>query len=70
LKAEDHYHLNDILVQALLYLMTVNEDTNIAARHDQNTLDYVKKYAAQVLENGGMLSPRGKQMVYEMDRVW
>jgi triphosphoribosyl-dephospho-CoA synthase len=67
LKAEARYHLNDILVQALLYLMTVNEDTNIAARHDQNTLDYVKKYAAQVLENGGMLSPRGKQMVYEMD---
>jgi triphosphoribosyl-dephospho-CoA synthase len=67
LKSENRYHLNDILVQVLLYLMTVNEDTNIAARHDQNTLDYVKEYAAKVLDNGGMLSHHGKRMVYEMD---
>jgi triphosphoribosyl-dephospho-CoA synthase len=67
LKSEGHEELNDLLVQVLLYLMTVNEDTNIAARHDPSTIDYVKKYAAKVLNHGGMLATQGKQMVYEMD---
>lgn len=67
LKSMKTFHMNDILVQTLLYLMSVNEDTNIAARHDKETLDYVRQYARQVLDSGGILSSEGKQMVYEMD---
>lgn len=62
------YHMNDIYVQTLLHLMAVNDDTNIAARHDMEMLEYVRQYARYVLDAGGMLSPQGAEMVYEMDR--
>lgn len=68
LKSMNRYPLNDILVQTLLNLMTTNEDTNILARHDMDTLKYVMDYAAKALDAGGMLTPRGKEMVEEMDR--
>ncbi|OGO77041.1 MAG: triphosphoribosyl-dephospho-CoA synthase CitG [Clostridiales bacterium GWB2_37_7] len=68
LKAMGKYHMNDIYVQTLLHLVAVNEDTNIAARHDKETLKYVQQYASRVLEAGGMLSARGAQLVFEMDR--
>jgi triphosphoribosyl-dephospho-CoA synthase len=48
--------------------MAVNEDTNILARHDMETLVYVKEYAARVLDSGGMLTESGREEVYEMDR--
>lgn len=67
LKARKSYHLNDILIQTLLHLMAVNEDTNIAARHDLETLEYVRGYARRVLAAGGILTPAGAAMVYEMD---
>lgn len=61
-------HFNDILVQTLLHLMAVNEDTNIVARNDFETLEWVRKYAHQILISGGMLTNKGMKMVYEMDR--
>jgi triphosphoribosyl-dephospho-CoA synthase len=60
--------LNDILVHTLLHIMTVNEDTNILARHDTKILNYVKEYSAKVLGSGGMLTEYGRKEVYEMDR--
>jgi len=68
LQAERKYPINDILVQVLLHLMAVNEDTNIAARHDRETLEYVKKYSRDALEAGGMLTLPGKRLVFKMDR--
>lgn len=68
LNAQRSYSMNDIFVQTLLHLMTVNEDTNIAARHDDKTLRYVQQYAKRVLDAGGMLTEKGAQMVHEMDR--
>jgi len=68
LKAMKEYSLNDILIQTLLNLMAVNEDTNILARHGMDTLKYVRDYAARALDAGGMLSTEGRQMVFEMDR--
>lgn len=68
LKSMKTYPLNDILVQTLLHLMAVNEDTNIAARHDKETLAYVRKYASEVLDIGGMFTPTGMKMVEEMDK--
>lgn len=61
-------HFNDILVQTLLYLMTVNEDTNIVARNNLETLEWVRRYANQILISGGMLTKEGMKVVYEMDR--
>lgn len=68
LKSMKTYSLNDILVQTLLHLMAVNEDTNIAARKDKETLDYVRRYATEVLDAGGMFTLAGMNMVEEMDR--
>ena len=68
LKAKKGYRLNDMLVQTLLHIMVVNEDTNIMARHDRETLGYVKKYASEALKAGGMFTPKGIDIVYEMDR--
>ena len=68
LKSKPGISLNDLLVQVLLVLMAVNEDTNIAARHDQETLEDVKKNAGRVLEAGGMLTAAGIRMVYQMDQ--
>lgn len=68
LKSMEDFHINDSLVQTLLHLMAVNEDTNIVARHDLETLEYVRQYSRRVLDSGGMLTPHGMQMVYAMDR--
>ena len=68
LKTEKTFHINDILVQTLLHLMEVNEDTNIVARHDMETLEFVQHYARRVLDSGGMLTTQGVQRVCEMDR--
>jgi triphosphoribosyl-dephospho-CoA synthase len=68
LKTDNDLPLNDILVQVLITLMTVNDDTNIAARHDRNALGYVKRYASRVLESGGIFSEKGRGMLIEMDK--
>lgn len=68
LKSMKLYHINDILVQTLLHLMAVNEDTNIGARHDMETLSYVRKYASEALNAGGMFTSEGVNIVREMDR--
>ena len=46
--------------------MSTNEDTNILSRHDMPTLDYVKKYASEAIAAGGMLTQKGKEIVYKM----
>lgn len=60
--------LNDILVQVLLHLMASTEDTNIIARHDLTTLQYVRQYAQAILKLGGMFSSEGQKALARMDR--
>jgi triphosphoribosyl-dephospho-CoA synthase len=67
LKTKNEHSLNDILVHVLITLMKFNDDTNIAARHGCDTLEYVKKYAGSILEYGGMFSEKGRKMILEMD---
>lgn len=59
--------INDNLVQVLLHLMTVTEDTNVLARHDLDTLQYVKVCALHALESGGILTGEGRQYIQQMD---
>lgn len=68
LKALNRYSINDILVQVLIHIMEVNEDTNIAARCNMEVLEEVKQYAGCVLEAGGMFTAQGVQMINDMDR--
>lgn len=60
--------INDILVQVLLHLMKETEDSNIIARHDMATLEYVKASAGEVLALGGMFTPEGRRRIHEMDQ--
>ncbi|NGP61024.1 triphosphoribosyl-dephospho-CoA synthase CitG [Paenibacillus thiaminolyticus] len=67
LKSQGACHMNDRCVQTLLHLMAVNEDTNIVARHDMDTLAFVQGQAQRVLDAGGMLTDQGRQMIYKLD---
>lgn len=59
--------INDVLVQVLLHLMMVTEDSNVLARHDLNTLEYVRQKAAYALSLGGIYTAEGKAFIIEMD---
>ena len=58
---------NAALVHTLLYIMRETEDTNIASRHDLDMVHMVRKRAGKAIEAGGMLSPKGRQLVQDMD---
>lgn len=60
--------INDALVQVLLHLMVVTEDSNVLGRHDWETLEYVKSSARRVLAIGGIFSEEGRKKIIEMDR--
>lgn len=60
--------LNDVLVQVLLHLMTVAEDSNVVGRHGIEMLDYVREKARTALKAGGMFTTAGRKYLYEMDR--
>ncbi|WP_070000924.1 triphosphoribosyl-dephospho-CoA synthase CitG [Cellulosilyticum sp. I15G10I2] len=66
---QDRGHsINDILVNVLLHLMSITEDTNILSRHDMTTLVDVQKRAKEALELGGIFTGDGKAYVEHMDR--
>jgi holo-ACP synthase/triphosphoribosyl-dephospho-CoA synthase len=64
----DGLPLNDALVQALLALMTVAEDTTVVNRHGPGALAAVRRGAAAVLAAGGMRTEQGRRAVEELDR--
>jgi len=68
LTAKQDTHINDILVQTLLYLMIETEDSNVLGRHNLDMLNYVKKSAREAIRLGGMFSQSGKEYIYKMDK--
>jgi len=54
-------------VQALLYLMTVVEDTNLAARGGMPGLLYVQESARRALSLGGAYSSAGRTFIQQMN---
>lgn len=64
---EGIYHINDILVQTLLYLMANTEDSNILGRHNIHKLYYVQNKAKEALDLGGYFTEDGKKFVRLMD---
>lgn len=60
--------LNDSLVNSLLRIMSVSEDTNVIARSDYKTLkDSVQPSANEALEKGGMSTDSGRKFILAMD---
>lgn len=68
LKAKGCCSFNDMLVQTLLHIMAVNEDTNVLARQDWDALEYVRNFARKALDTGGILTPEGRKIVCDMDK--
>lgn len=60
--------VNDALVHTLLYLIENTQDTNIVARHNEETAIYARQWARTALDRGGMLSEKGRQSVKQMDQ--
>lgn len=67
---KEDIHINHILIQVLLNLMTKAEDSNILGRHDMETLEFVRDKAKASLRHGGYLTPYGKIFVEEMDKYF
>lgn len=62
--------LNDSMVDGLLSLMTVVEDTNILSRGGREGERLVREAAAGALELGGAGSPKGREAVERMDGLF
>lgn len=55
------------LLQVLLHLMAVNNDTNLVSRGGIEGLDYVRSHAARLLAEGGVLAPNGVDRMAAFD---
>lgn len=55
------------LLQVLLHLLAVNNDTNLLSRGGLAGLDYVRAYARKVLGEGGVLAPGGLKKMTAFD---
>lgn len=65
---ENKYHINDVLVDTLLYLIANTKDSNILGRHNLNILKYSQNQAKKAIRLGGYLKPKGKLFVKELDK--
>lgn len=61
-------HINDILVQVLIHLMSNTEDCNVLGRHDIKMLAYVRNEAKKAIELGGIFSKEGRKHINRMDK--
>jgi ATP:dephospho-CoA triphosphoribosyl transferase len=55
------------LLQVLLHLLAVNDDTNLVSRGGLAGLDYVNAYARKLLWEGGALAPDGVKKMAAFD---
>lgn len=62
--------LNDALVNTLLVLCTVAEDTNVLARAGREGADFVRAEANKVLTLGGMGTEDGRTALLALDRLF
>lgn len=59
--------VNDALVDILIALIALNDDTNILSRHHLGVLHEVQATARRVETLGGMASPEGRAAILQMD---
>ncbi len=58
---------NNRLVNTLLHLMTIVEDSNIIGRHNKSILLETRNQAKEVLDLGGASDDRGMEIIKQMD---
>ncbi len=60
--------LNDAMVHSLITIMAHLDDTCVVHRTSMHTLEHVVKTSARIaLERGGMMTPKGRREVLDMD---
>lgn len=62
--------LNDAMIQTLISLMTVTEDTTILYRHDYSVLKSVQSDACRILALGGMFTAKGRDSIEKLDQQY
>ena len=62
--------LNDAMIQTLLSLMTVTEDTTILYRHNHTVLKSVQADACRILALGGMFTAKGRDSIEKLDQQY
>lgn len=63
-------NLNDLMLHALMNIMTCCNDTNVVIRGGVAGLKLVQDAAKEFMESGGMLSESGRDRLNEMDRLF
>jgi triphosphoribosyl-dephospho-CoA synthetase len=61
--------MNDAMIDALLVLFTVVEDTNVLGRAGREGLDFLRAEARRALSAGGMASAEGREAILAMDKA-
>lgn len=63
-------NINLSQIQVLLLLMANIDDTNVLARHNQETLNYVQETAKNFLVSGGVFTKDGINTIWNMDKIF
>ncbi len=61
--------MNDAMIDALLVLFSVVEDTNVLGRAGREGLDFLRAEAHRALAAGGMASAGGREAILAMDKT-
>ncbi|MEG0730377.1 MAG: triphosphoribosyl-dephospho-CoA synthase CitG, partial [Cetobacterium sp.] len=62
--------INKAMIQTLLFLMSVLDDSTILHRHDFKTLEKVKNDAKNILDIGGVYSENGLKAVNDLEKEY
>ncbi|HCL50709.1 MAG TPA: ACP synthase, partial [Clostridiaceae bacterium] len=63
--------LNDSMVQSLIGIMSLVEDTTVISRHNTDVLyNFVHIKAKEALDLGGMFTKEGKEAITGMDKLF
>jgi len=62
--------INDVLLQTLLKIMTICDDTTIVHRHSISVLEQVKQQATSILKCGGVRTATGRIRIKELEETF
>ena len=61
------YDEESALLQAMLYLLAYNQDTNLVSRGGLAGLEFVQNEARDLIQQGGVMHPNGLEMIAKLD---
>jgi triphosphoribosyl-dephospho-CoA synthase len=61
------YDEETCLLQAMLYLLAFNQDTNVVSRGGLDGLYFVQQEAKNLIDQGGIIHSEGRKKLYQLD---